>query len=498
MTALLYEETLKQDLGKFPSTFDFDLTNLTKHRVQITIRKLEDDRDSTRKLETEDIQISNFLSYLYFLLEDYEHAHQYIDESLQRDPDNIIANVKRARILLENGDISKVEDAIAKLQKLERREDYNKRKHNAEADLAYAYTRSGPWYHQKAIYLYTQVLEAYPTEYAWQYGLGLALLRQTHSLISQENDKLTPRENEKTTIHAAELFLTVATESDDSNLRTNAYARLGKAVYNISRNNYTNVPDEIMRLKPKEYFEKAVEICPEEPSVLEMCGQFARYRGELDTSEKLLRKSLQIKPTCHAYHHLALTLQRRVECKGPHGGSRYGYSQNENWREKGASRECMSDQQSERTRRNLRQMIKSPLKVPIYPGNKHLSEAIELLEKTEELSEYALNIQYDKGIIYRMLGQIEKAVEVFKNIVTKKKHYPTEFLMTNVYEQLGLCLLELSKSVDISPDIQQKYKKRWQSPSPTCCPTPIGDGCKRSTVQRSMERLSNTQRALQR
>ncbi|XP_021340036.1 uncharacterized protein LOC110441252 [Mizuhopecten yessoensis] len=107
----------------------------------------------------------------------------------------------------------------------------------------------------------------------------------------------------------------------------------------------------------------------------------------------------------------------------------------------------------------LRQKINSPLHVPVCHGNELLVEAVKLLEKTEELTEYGLGIQYDKGIIYRMLGQIEKAVEVFKQIVSKRKYLPTKSLMTNVYEQLGLCLIELSKSNEISPDIQQKYKK---------------------------------------
>ncbi|XP_021353757.1 uncharacterized protein LOC110450523 [Mizuhopecten yessoensis] len=191
-----------------------------------------------------------------------------------------------------------------------------------------------------------------------------------------------------------------------------------------------------MRLKPKEYFEKAVEICPEEPSVLETCGQFARYRGELDLSETLLRKALQIKPTCHAYHHLALTLTRRVTGRSYKG-------------------------QSERIR--LRQMTKSPLEVFVYPENELLVEAINLLEKTEKLSVCWFIIQYDKGIIYRMLGQIEKAVKVFKQIVSKKKNLPIKLLMTIVYEQLGLCLIELSKCDEISPDIQQRYKRDGQA-----------------------------------
>ncbi|XP_021340037.1 uncharacterized protein LOC110441254 [Mizuhopecten yessoensis] len=319
-------------------------------------------------------------------------------------------------------------------------------------------------------------------------------------------------------------------------------------MYNISKIKYTNVPDRIMRLTPKEYFERAVELCPEEPSVLEICGQFARYRGELDTSEKLLRNALKIKPTCHAYHHLALTLKGQVESrsykgqfvnttkedrlekeisqgsrdrsrgsyqrgqernqqtcdrrtvvysrsddhskgayncsldvdcnkrggmynpgqerrftgvKSRRGGSHKHGNQNKNGQQNKSSRPCTPNQ-SEGKR--LRRMIKSPLTVSFYPENDLLVEAIQLLEKTEELTtEYGLGIEYDKGIIYRMLGQIEKAVKVFKQIVSKKKYLPTKSLMTNVYEQLGLCLLELSKSEEVSPDMQQKYKRDGQA-----------------------------------
>ncbi|XP_033755564.1 uncharacterized protein LOC117338348 [Pecten maximus] len=53
---------------------------------------------------------------------------------------------------------------------------------------------------------------------------------------------------------------------------------------------------------------------------------------------------------------------------------------------------------------------------------------------------------------------------MFSNILSlKEKALPTKTLMTDVYEQLGLCLLELSDSKEIPPDIKTKYKKDGQS-----------------------------------
>ncbi|XP_033754318.1 uncharacterized protein LOC117337443 [Pecten maximus] len=108
-------------------------------------------------------------------------------------------------------------------------------------------------------------------------------------------------------------------------------------------------------------------------------------------------------------------------------------------------------------------MIKSPLTVPVQPKNKLLVEAIGLIDEAKKMNSYTLIMQYDKGILYRMLGETAKAVDVFKQIIFKRKCLPTKTLLTNVYEQLGLCLLELSQSKEIPPDIKTKYKKDGQS-----------------------------------
>ncbi|XP_069112178.1 uncharacterized protein [Argopecten irradians] len=677
MAAFCDKETLEEEVKRFPSSFDLDLSNFSKDRVESTIKKLKDDRENTTKSKDEDLKISNFLSYLNFLLGHTDLALQLLDESLQRDPDNIIANTNKGRILLESGEVSDVEEVISKLLDLEKSKDYEKRKCYAEADLAYAYSRSGPWYHQIATEMYCRLVDKYPTEYSWQFGLGLTLFRRTHHIISQADDIFNREQQAKNIVRAAQLFVTVAEESDDDVLSAKAYAFLGKTLYAIHKNGEYNLPNQLKQLTYESCYKNAIEKCPEEPSVLNTCGQLARYAKDIDISEIVLRKSIQINPTCQGYHHLALTLKRKVEMRrgqsketsnigtrhkseakavtpdsryqqpreetngrflssrgrgqfhknkyqhpvlsyqnnptsqnyyqdhnyqhmdqaayyfGGYGCGHYwsygewwgngnfnrglqdnvdwrgsgnfnrGWQGNVNWRGNGNfnrgwqgngdwrgnanlnrgwqgyvdwrgnanfNRGCQSyvdwrgngnftrgnnrsfnrgrDQNShrrqtiqntscsqERTRstggwsrrrgsysetgaergqpqesvsdqwkqQNLRRLMNSPLKVQVYPENTQLIEAIELLEKTKKLTEYPLNIEYDEGIIYRMLGQTENAVQVFKKIVSKKRYLTTQTLMTKVYEQLGLCLLEMSESEEIDIDLKQKYKTDGQA-----------------------------------
>ncbi|XP_060069383.1 uncharacterized protein LOC132549456 [Ylistrum balloti] len=464
---------LKQDLDKFPSTFVIDTTNLNKDRVSSTIQKLNDDRENTVKLEAESINITNFLSYLHFLLKEDQQALDLVEESLVKDPENIIAYTNKARILLEHEEISEVENILTKLHALEKRQDYDRRKCSAEADLAYAYSRIGPWYQQKAIEIYERVVHQYPSEYSWKFGFGMTLMRRTHIFISQADNKFDSKQQETLTVHAAELLHDVATKSDEPLLRAQAYAMLGKILFNISKCLYKNIPHTIKLLNYKTCLENAVKEFPEDPWVLQICGQYARYSGELDRSEELLRLAIQIHPTCQGYHHLALTLKRKVEKCGHRkdnlklGASKTGRgSYGDRQRKTEDTRyiyigkfRTVGRFQGKKKEHNLRAMINSPLKVQVVPENELLLEAIHLLEKTEQLDPYALTIQYDKGIIYRMLGQVEEAVKVFKRLLSKKNFFSTETQFTNVYEQLGLCLLEMSESDEVLPSVKEKLQK---------------------------------------
>ncbi|XP_060075535.1 uncharacterized protein LOC132555199 [Ylistrum balloti] len=443
MAYSLDRSTLERKLDNFPSTFRFDTTNLTIEKVTELIQKINDDKENTIQPETEKMKMNNFLSFLHYLLQDFEKALQHLDESLQSDPDNITANANKARIL-ENGEVSDVEDILIKLQALEKEDDYNKRKCHAESDLAYAYSRSGPWYHEKAIDIYERIVQKYPTEYAWKFGLGLTLLRRTHNCHSQA-DVFNQEQNKDTLLNAFEKLQDVADKSDDPVLCGLAYAALGRAVYTIRKLDI-GIPPGIKKLKDGECFEKAIARCPEDPWVLHTSGQFARYRGDLDKSEELLRKSIKIRPTCNGYHHLALTLKRKVEMR----------------RNKAISLN-RSDKKTHRKEQELRRKIKSPLKVEVHPDDELLTEAIKFCEEAEKLSAHALNVKYDKGILYCMLGQNQDAVKTFKQIVSKKKCLPNESLLTCVYEQLGLRLLELAESEETSSDMKKKFKKDGQT-----------------------------------
>ncbi|XP_069113599.1 uncharacterized protein [Argopecten irradians] len=448
--ALLKKDTLKQDLERFPSTFEFDTSNLSKDRVESLIKKLNDDRENTTKPAEENLQIRNFLSYLYCLLKNHKKSIELLNESLVMDPDNIIANANKARILLEHGDISDVDVIITRLKELEQRDDFEMRKCHAEADLAYAYSRSGPWYHQQAIELYNKLVKVCPKEYTWHFGLGLTLLRRTNQFHTKADDK-----HEEVAMEAAKRLLT-ATKSENTVLCATAYAELGRALYILRTRYYCNkktLPSEIKHIGKIDCFSKALEISPRDPFVLQVCGQYARYGNKLDESENLLRQSLEIRPTCHAYHHLALTLKRKVE------------NTEGKIEKRRLVQDCRHEAHNERERKkhNLRAMMKSPLKVSTHPGNELLINAVKLIDKAEELNSSALNMQYDKGILYRMLGQPDNAIEVFKQIISNRKRLPNKMLLTIVYEQLGLCLLELSKATETSPDEQAKYHKDGQA-----------------------------------
>lgn len=294
MASLGEKGNLEDELRKFHSSFELQVTKLSKRQVEGIIKKLEDDRENTTKSKDECMKINNFLSYLCFLLGDKEKAIHLLDENLQKDPDNIIANANKARILLEKGDVSEAEAVLSHLQGLSNRQEYKKMKCYAEADLAYACGRSGPLYHQRAIEIYEKIVDVCPTEYAWQYGLGLALLRRIHRFISRTDDKFNEMKNEETTIRIAEIMLSVATRSEDPVLRAFAYAKLGKVIFDIKKKHYRNVPEHIRALDAKTCYVNATKDGPKEPAVLLEYGQFARYINDLGLSEYLLRQSLQI------------------------------------------------------------------------------------------------------------------------------------------------------------------------------------------------------------
>lgn len=423
-------------LENFPSSFivDPELYGIAKEKkIKTIIKKLNDDYQTTTKSETESVNILNFLSYLYFVLEDKTKALQYCDDSLRRNPDGIIANANKARFLLESGEgVYDVEEIIAKLQELGKREDYDKQKCYAEADLAYAYSRAGPLYHDKAAELYIRVVKERPEEYEWRFRLGLTLLRQSHVINSQAKDKF---ESTDRLIEAANHLFTVAENTNDTSLSGKAWSKLGATVFQLANRadrDAALLPGNLCGLKAETCFEKAIELSPDEQFVLEICGQFAHYLGNLEDAESFLRKSLKINPTVHAYHHLALTLQAKVE-------------------------------QTKRSCTERERWFNSPLHVLIEPENTLLQEAVALLQEAVGRDKCALLISYDMGIIYRMLDEPLKAVSVFKEIISRQGYLTSPTLLTNVFEQLGICMMEMSKS-DVYPrDQREKCHKNGKS-----------------------------------
>lgn len=99
--------------------------------------------------------------------------------------------------------------------------------------------------------------------------------------------------------------------------------------------------------------------------------------------------------------------------------------------------------------RKLSKLLNSPKCVKKYPSNRCLTEAVRYLQEsiamTKECNHTAI---YDLGLTYRRLDQVETAVEQFRKIISDPNASP--YSKSTAYEQIGFCLLEMSKGSQYS------------------------------------------------
>jgi len=261
---------LIDELDVFPSSFNFDKRHLRKKKAEEIIKRLIEDDEATRKQKEEQIKIFNFISFLFSVLENITEALKYCERSLSVDHENLTANVNKGYFLLLNDDLHGARQTVRFLEEIKKRQDFKKKECFAKGDLAYAYSRSGPWYLAKAEKLYKEIIDIYPEEYHWKFGLGLVLVRQTH-LNNSLKKNILEKEGDMS-LSALDLFLDVTknTGKSDPILCGFAWVELGGVLYHTRTAGYTKeiqVPGDLFNLNPKGCFEKALNFCPLEPYV---------------------------------------------------------------------------------------------------------------------------------------------------------------------------------------------------------------------------------------
>jgi len=436
------EKDIRRHLKTFTSTFCFDKTHLKKQNVKEIAKKLKKDYEASNKDNEEKIWINNFLSFLFHLLVKTDASLEYCEQSLKFDPKNITANSNKCHILLDKDDICDARNVLVLLQEIEQGPDFIDRTYDAKADLAYAYSRAGPHYLDRAEDIYNAIIPIYPTKYQWKFGFGLTLIRQTH--FANPFAKNVFQHEGNTLSKALDFFSDIAvhTEGSDKVLCALSWTQIGAILYGNKKSKYSKgikLSRSLQNVKPLECFHKALSICSDDPFVLEQCGKYYRYFVNISKSEELLRKAIQIRETVFAYHHLALTLKRKVEKKS------FDHK----------------DVQKGQSKHFVEVLFKSPSEMQIYPKNETLLEALGFIRKALEISSTP-RILYELALLFRLLDQPEKALETLNEITSERKSDMSWISLVNVYEQKGMCFIDLGKKTD-SLEEKSKFKENAKS-----------------------------------
>ncbi|XP_053375922.1 uncharacterized protein LOC128547363 [Mercenaria mercenaria] len=443
-------EDKQAELKKYPSTFDVfeNLPVSTEDIRKIKVKLLIDEKSEEYDTEMEMHRIWNLISFLCFVLQDHTGAEKYVEKVLKSDSGNMIALSNKTWFFLKQCSINQQFEENCK--KLERLKKNNFACLVAKAEIAFTYSRLGVKRYDKAKSLYKNVIDECDEIMAkdetkdtkrlksylcvWMFGYALVEKRLLNFSNTFDETKIDlSADNYKRVI---ELYCRIIQQEKCSNCIRRYQARslvdIGLLTYNMQTTAQSDTssiyPDNVdLPEQTEDFFTTAFKIFPDDVYVLEKSGQYYRYARNIERSIQLLEKAIKIKGTSHAYHHLALSKKRKLDIDIGNCKSRIF--------------------KSSFTQNKPRTMtfVKSPLKQkPIdYRKNKIVAdEIIRCFEKSIEISFNTAAI-YDKGLFYRQLGMLDKALESFEYLIRNEEGHSSRLDMANAFEQAGLCLSQM-------------------------------------------------------
>lgn len=276
----------------------------------------------------------NLLACLYAILGDFINASEYCEKTLKINSKSIIARTNKVWMLLnQQKSFLAIETICAELKELKQHQEHVVL---ARSEVAYAYSRLGLKYSEKAVGKYKEVLEFAQTIQPsnteawndavclWMFGLALLEQRRLHVCNyagNEKNDFSKEKYREVTQL----LFNVVKYKGDSQPVKrckARSYVLIGGMVNNAIHNKslFPNgakdlflKQDEVNSSNPSQYVKLALDICPDDGYVLERSGRLCRYVNDVDASIQHLRLAITVKETSFAYHHLALALKVRLE-----------------------------------------------------------------------------------------------------------------------------------------------------------------------------------------
>ncbi|XP_061196727.1 uncharacterized protein LOC133205002 [Saccostrea echinata] len=454
-------ESCLEEIRKLSSFYlEADIHLINHRKFEERLNKLVKDIEFGYDTTEETICFHNFVSFLYWKCDERKKAIELATKALELGnntsslgaTDNIVTICNFYHFHEGNGDVVESYKFLRQFRELSKRDDFQQLKYIAKAELAVSISKLGPFCATKAIDMFRESVDKISTTVdCWQFYFALTLRRKTHLFTIQNK---TDAELLKEDREAFDIFMKVIENTSSKNLKSRALTEVGLIIYN-NRDKYKD--ENYM-----EYLEKAVEVNPKSYHALQRYGQYLRYGLKLQKSKEILEKSLKIRETTIAYHHLGLTFQKMVllehsEKKKAKLANRKNMSKQDSTKVRGISNSNSVETTFVKTSRDplqVRAKMKSVRYVPLYPGDDRLLNAEQNLKKALQIVVSFNQARYDLGLVQRMLGKSDKALENFRFITNSYKGKTSDQIQLIVaYEQQAFCRFDLFKTSKNENDI---------------------------------------------
>ena len=345
------EESLEREwrsfhktLEHFPHSFQLeDQQQLSANTCRKVLRTVQADLEAGLPTPLETARALNLLAYLHFQLGRPREALERTEQALQQEGEerNVVSLGNRAAMLWLSGERSRAREQVRDMENLRNDDGFGYLVVRARAELAFSYTRLGGQFAPKAVQISKEVIAdgREPEVWLWKFGLALTERRVAHLNYAPV---LTTDEEDARLLEVLRILLEVIENCRSQNLKAKAYSEVAQLLQERRGSKSQAKFEQVAQLDPVKACYKALELDSNDSSVLWKCGKIFRYANLLDQSCKLLRKSVDLRPTTAEYHHLGLvykTLATRQKHsrKSDWGGT--GRGENQRGRPRG-SRRC--------------------------------------------------------------------------------------------------------------------------------------------------------------
>ncbi|KAL3881197.1 hypothetical protein ACJMK2_027654 [Sinanodonta woodiana] len=322
------EARFRQSFELYPSSFNLKIKELKNskkielHKKKLEVKISSDEFEST----TERVRIYNLLSFLKWSANERRYAYRYNRNALELDKENIVSLFNKLWMTREDGNLAESNEELKRLVKLAKSN--NNLLLAGKAEIAYCYPIFGPSYLLKSKDMLEDVVrdlsdkDIHPdTIFSLKLDLGI-VYRKLCNFGNMPRQGWEARDDEECIKRGAELLYEVACSNSSARWRGKCWASLAELLFRSpkcdSQNNKQTeelFPQNVRDIGVEGLLDLAMQTCGEDSHVLKICGKLYRYMKKLDKAEEVLRKSLSIRNTAYAHHHLALVLKQRLKDK---------------------------------------------------------------------------------------------------------------------------------------------------------------------------------------